>query len=162
MWRSWEPAAEHPAAEIDGAVSEAFSTFKVDRLYCDPGYQSGLDDLIDKWAGLWGPKRVVLWRSAALQRKWATACVNYVAAVAQREVVHDGDSFFAAHIRNARRRYVNLLDDKQQRLFVLGLERVDSVDRIDGARAAALSWEARGDAVAAGALQKRERRTAFL
>ena len=59
----------------------------------------------------------------------------------------------ARHIGNACRRLTNLRDGEGERLYVICKERPDSPHKIDGAMAADLSWEARTDAIAAGASQ---------
>jgi hypothetical protein len=46
-------------------------------------------------------------------------------------------------------------------MWLIAKDRPDSPRKIDLAMAGCLSWEARGDAVAAGALRKRSRTVSF-
>jgi hypothetical protein len=65
-------------------------------------------------------------------------------------VSHDGIRDLARHIGNARRSDLPQLDEQGKKLWLIQKERPDSPQKIDGAVAAVLSWEARTDAVAAG------------
>ncbi|HET6498190.1 MAG TPA: terminase, partial [Coriobacteriia bacterium] len=56
---------------------------------------------------------------------------------------------------NAVRRVLTLRDDKGEKLWTIYKERPDSPMKIDAAMAGALSWEARRDAIAAGATGSR-------
>jgi hypothetical protein len=49
---------------------------------------------------------------------------------------------------------VNVYDDKHRQMHTLDKDRPDSPRKMDGAWPAVLSWEARGDAIAAGAKPK--------
>ena len=57
------------------------------------------------------------------------------------------------HIANAHRRPLAQRDEAGVPLYILQKARPDSPHRINGAVAAVLSWQARTDAVSAGALQ---------
>jgi hypothetical protein len=86
----------------------------------------------------------------------AYALKAYVSAMRTGELSHDGDPRFAEHIRNARRKDAPLARDEEGRpLWTIRKEAPDSPLKIDAAMAGCLSWEARGDAIAAGATQKR-------
>ena len=77
-------------------------------------------------------------------------------------VSHNGDELLAAHIGNARRRRVNVYDDDLRPMHVISKEKPGSKLKIDGAMAACLSWEARGDAIASGALKGGGRPSVFV
>lgn len=138
---------EHPAEEIDGAVAEAFERFSVWRLYCDPQW---IDNLLESWQGRWGAKRVLPWYTNR-PRQTAWAVRSYTDAVAGGDLSHSGDELFARHLKNARRQRLNVYDDQHRQMHSLSKDRSDSPRKIDGAMAGVLSWEARGDAIAAAA-----------
>jgi hypothetical protein len=66
-------------------------------------------------------------------------------------VSHGGDEKFTKQVKNAVRWPVNVYDDDHRQLHVVGKDRPKSKDKIDAAAAGVLSWEARGDAIAADA-----------
>jgi hypothetical protein len=81
------------------------------------------------------------------------ALVNFNTAIQAGTVCHDGDAHLIRHIGNARREDLPTWRDEQGKaLWLIRKERPDSPHKIDLAMAAVLSWEARSDAVAAGAL----------
>lgn len=144
------PDYEHPMDEVDGALLEAFEQYDVWRVYIDPGTQfANIAPLMEKWQGRWGEKKIVQW---LMNRPRITAQMvrNYVSAVQQGDLTHDGNETMGRHIANARRRSVNARDEDGRLMFVMQKEMPNSTLKIDGAAAGALSWEARGDAIAAG------------
>lgn len=164
---AWEEPAdaeewyEHPFGEVDGAMSEAMGRFKVWRAYVAPG----LDYLIDPWAGRWGEKRVLLWKSNQ-PRQAAYALRNFREAMVSDAgdpdqvpprppraalLSHEGDEVLGRHIANAKRVAVTVKDEKGKPMWVIGKDKPDSRLFNNGAWAACLSWEARGDAIATGA-----------
>ena len=142
---------EHPVGEVDGVMAEAFERWNVWRVYVDP---QRIENLLDRWQGRWGEKRVMPWTTNR-PRQMAHAVRRHVTAVAAGDLSHCGDSVFARHIGNAMRQAVNVKDDDDRRMFVLSKDRPYSPLKMDGAVAAVLSFEAAGDAVAAGALRRR-------
>lgn len=151
---------EHPMHEVEGAIQEAFERYAVWRVYVDPGSQTGnITPLFERWQGKYGDKVVLPW----LMTRWrATAYMirNYASAIASGDLSHDGDERMAAHIDNARRRPVNVYDEDRRQMWVISKDAPNSPMKIDAAAAGALSWEARGDAIAAGA-EKPKPRTAW-
>lgn len=142
---------EVPADEVDAAVHDAFTRYRVLRMYGDPAPAMGWDLKLAEWAGRYGPKRVVLFHTDARElRKTARAVMSYAAAIRQGDVTHTGDEQLSQHIGNARKRLLRMLDENGQPLWVLEKERHDSPFKIDGAMAAVLSWRARLDVIAAG------------
>lgn len=137
---------EVPVEDVDACVTDAFERYNVVRMYCDP---PKWESWIAKWAGQFGDERVVEWWTNR-RRQMAYALRAYVAAIAGGELSHDGDAQLEAHVANARRMNTGLVDEQQQPLWILRKERPDSPDKIDGAMAAVLSWEAHNDALAAG------------
>lgn len=145
-------------AEVTEAVDAAFDRFDVWRLYADPPYWS---DTVNGWAGTHGEKRVVRWwtnRSKAMC--WAVR--RYVEAQSNGALTHNGDGDLARHIAHARRRpHPQIRDDKGHQMWDMAKDRPGSPDKIDAAMAGCLSWEARGDAVAAGATQRKKTYAAY-
>jgi len=140
-----------PRAEVDMAVDDAFSRFEVLRLYADP---PGWDPEIALWVGRYGKERVFEWFTWR-ERAMGFACSNYAQAIALGLVTNDGHAEFTAHIGHAHQRLVNIRDDDGRRVWVIQKEREGSPLKIDLASAGVLSWEARTDAIAAGALEER-------
>lgn len=151
----WDPADYPdrmiPRAEVDAAVDDAFRRWKVWRLYADP---PDWDPEIAAWRGRYGAEKVVEWFTWR-ERPMSFAVANYTQAIALGLVANDGHPELVAHIGHAHKRPVNARDDKGNRLFVISKEREGSQLKIDLASAATLSWEARTDAIAAGALEVR-------
>lgn len=137
---------EHDLNAVDGAVKEIFDTYDVWRAYCDPHW---IDGLITGWRNLYGEKRVIEWLTNR-PRPIAWAIRNYQQAITAGDFTHDGSDVFDRHISNARRRKLTVLDDKERAMHTLSKDSVNSPRKIDCAMAALLSWEARGDAIAAG------------
>lgn len=141
---------EHDIARADGAVTEAFERFSVWRCYVDP---QRIEDLLDRWQGRYGEKKVVAWYTNR-PKQTAHAVRRHVSAVNAGDLKHDGDSVLTRHVGNAVRRRVNVRDEDQRQMYVISKDRPMSLRKMDGAMAGVLSWEARGDAIAAGALEE--------
>jgi hypothetical protein len=138
---------EVPDDEVEEAVAGAFARWEVWRMYCDPPYW---ETYVARWAGQYGEKRVLDWWTNRL-KPMAYAIKGFVNAIQAGELQHDGSQALTRHVGNAVRRMLNLRDDQGQPLWVIYKERPDSPHKIDAAMAAILSWEARNDALAAGA-----------
>jgi len=148
----WDPAEYDdrmvPRHLVDIAVDDAFTEYDVVRFYADP---PDWDPEIAQWRARYGQERVIEWFTWR-ERPMAFAIANYAQAIAMGLVSNDGDAAFTAHIGQAHKRPVNVRDEKGQRLWVIQKERDGSQLKIDLGMAGALSWEARSDAIAAGAL----------
>lgn len=140
------PQWEVNVTEVDETVAEAFEKWHVTRMYCDP---PKWETWVSKWAGLYGDKRVVEWWTNR-RKPMAYAVRSYTTAMAGRELSHGGDPDLTRHVANACKLATNLVDDKEERLWILRKERPDSPHKIDLAMAGILSWEARQDSIAAG------------
>lgn len=146
-----------PEDEVDEALDEAMDRYEVWRVYADPPYWM---DTVRAWRGRYGEKVVIEWWTNR-RRPMAFAVRNYAQAIKGREsqLSHDGDDDFARHIASAYRRPTLIRDDDTgQRLYLIGKERPDSDRKMDAAMAGCLSWEARGDAIAAGVTRRRRGR----
>lgn len=160
IWERPEDAAhdyEHPVAEIDGAMVEAFARWNVWRAYVDPQY---IEHLLEKWQGRWGADRVLPWHTNR-PRQMAWAVREWEQALAAGDLTHDADEVFARHVENAHKQPVNVKDDEGVAMHVLGKDRRGSPHKMDAAVASVLSWQAKGNAVAAGALSSRSRKPVF-
>ena len=141
------PDYEHDFEAADAAVQVAFERWNVALLYADP---QKIEHLTDRWQGRWGKDRVADFVTNLRSRKLGDAVAYHVAAVAAGDLTHDGDSVFARHIANARRKLLPVLDDDGRNLFTLTKDRPHSPNKIDGSMAAVISAEARRDAIAKG------------
>jgi phage terminase large subunit-like protein len=145
----WQVQWQVPAEQVNAAVAGMFQRYRVWRMYADPYYW---DSWIAKWVADYGKEHVVEWRTNQRQRMTG-ALVNFNTAIQAGTVCHDGDAHLIRHIGNARREDLPTWRDEQGKaLWLIRKERPDSPHKIDLAMAAVLSWEARSDAVAAGAL----------
>lgn len=154
LYAGWESdgsdAWEVPEDEVHEAMAEVFGRWQVWRLYADPPYW---ESEVNQWSGTYGEKRVASWWTNRL-KPTAFMMRSYRTAMVTGAVTHDGGRPLRDHIGNARRRELKMLDDEARPLWVIRKERPDSPFKIDYAMAGALSWEARGDAIAAGARQR--------
>jgi phage terminase large subunit-like protein len=140
---------EVPTDEVSETVEDLFQQYEVWRMYADPPYW---DTVIAEWAGQFGEKRVVEWWTNR-QKPMAYAIRAFRTAISSGELTHDGSRHLTRHIGNAVRKYLNMRDEEGKRLWTIYKERGDSPHKIDAAMAAVLSWEARCDALTAGAGQ---------
>lgn len=138
---------EHDLEAIDGALVEAFATWSVWRAYIDP---QKIGHLVDRWQGRWTNKVIVEWYTNR-PKQIGYAVRSWVTAITAGDLSHDPDETFARHVANARRQPLNVRDDEGRPLWTMRKERPGSPNKIDASMAAVLAWEARGDAIAAGA-----------
>jgi phage terminase large subunit-like protein len=137
---------EVPAGEVNDAVELAFATWDVWRMYCDPPYW---ETVVAEWAGKYGDKKVLEWWTNR-QKAMAYAIKAFETAVTAGDLSHDGSAGYARHVGNAVKKTLTLRDEEGKPLYTIYKERPDSPHKIDAAMAGILSWEARGDALAAG------------
>jgi len=144
------PDYEHDMSRIDGAVTELIEGDKlvVWRAYCDDQH---IRHLVDSWQNRFGEKRFVTWHTNR-DKPMAWATRRYEEAISAGDVTFDGNPTFMTHLRHARKRMVTTLDDKERQMHVLSKSSSRSPMKIDAAAAAVLSWEARSDALASGAV----------
>jgi phage terminase large subunit-like protein len=134
---------EVPRADVLAAVREAFSRYKVTRLYADPHeWRTDIDDLAKDL----GESRVIAWETrrdvqmaAALDRLRTDLVVG--------EVWHSGDGTFMEHFGNA---YVRNKGGHR----LVRKEHDKSPRKIDSVVGAALAYEARADVIEAGLNRK--------
>lgn len=135
---------EVPRSDVLAAIREAFARYEVSRCYADPHeWRSDIDQLADEL----GEERVIPWETrrdvqmaAALDRLY----VDLMSGGSDGGVLfHSGDPVFMEHFGNAyvRRKGGHRLVRK---------EYDGSPRKIDSVVGAALAYEARADAIAAG------------
>jgi hypothetical protein len=139
-----------PCEEVDALVRWLFTEYTVWRLYADPPYWQSW---IAAWAGdpKLGPTKVIEWWTNR-RRQMTAALENFTTDLTSGTLAHDGDPRLARHLGNSRRHDLPGPPDEQgKHLWLIQKDRPDSPHKIDLAMAAVLSWEARTDAIAAGA-----------
>jgi hypothetical protein len=139
-----------PQKEVDEAVAYAFGHWNIWRLYADPYYW---DTHVADWVAKYrkrGEPRVFEWATNT-HKKMALSLKAYIAAMNEGTWSYDGNETFRAHLANARKHAIPILDEDGVNLFTIRKERPDSPLKIDAAMAGCLSWEAYRDAIAAGA-----------
>lgn len=140
---------EVPVHEVDVALDDLFRDHDVWRFYGDP---AKWESQLAAWAGRYGDKTVLHW-DMSRRRLTAQSYRAYATAITEGGVSHSGDKAFAAHIGNAHKRFITERDDDGAPMWVAQKERPDSEHKIDAAAAGMLSWRARLEAIAAGALE---------
>lgn len=144
-----------PVAEVDETVAEIFDRWNVWRMYCDPPYWQ---ESVDRWMGQYGDEKVIAWWTN-VRKKMAFALREFKTDMRPDVMSHDGHEALVRHMGNAVRRTSNMRDEDGKFLWLISKDGPKSVNKIDLAMCAVLSWKARGDAIAAGALkQKRKAR----
>lgn len=139
-----------PTDDVDGTVRRAFQDYRVFRMYADPPYW---DSWISLWVGLFGKERVHEWWTNR-RRPMTAALEAFDTAMREGRISHDGNADLTRHLGNARRHDLPQRDETGHPMWLIQKERSDSPHKIDLAMAAVLSWEARSDAIAAGALSE--------
>ena len=130
---------EVPRSDVLAAVREAFSRYRLSRLYADPHeWRSDIDQLAEDL----GQKRVLPWETRR-DVQMAAALDRLRTDLMTGEVWHSGDPVLVEHFGNAyvRRKGGHRLVRK---------EHDQSNRKIDSVVGAALAYEARADAIAAG------------
>lgn len=151
----WEP----PVAEVVATVAKAFKTYKVAGFYGDP---SKWESYFAKWEARYGTGDQIKakasaahpftwWMAGQRSSRSIAAFKTFKDAVLGKALTFDGSIAIRRHLLNARMvvRAGGIWIEKKH---------PDSEDKIDVAIAAVLAYQARLDAIAAGAL-KPPRRT---
>lgn len=153
--QTWSP----PVAVIESAVEQAFKTWKVVGFYADPAMW---ESYIAKWEARWGKSLLVKssaahpiewWMTGQRSGKTVQALKSFKDAVLNQELTYDGALYLTSHLLNAR------MVPKGNGIQI-EKKHPDSADKIDAAIAAVLAYNARLDAIAAGALRKPRKRAA--
>ncbi len=141
-----------PEQDVNDCIEAMFQRYEVLRLYADPPYWQSW---IAQWIGKYGKEIVVEWYTNR-RRPMTHALENYDTAMKQKALSHAGDETLTRHIANCYRHDLPQRDEEGKPQWLIRKERSDSPHKIDAAMAAVLSWEARTDAIAAGALEIEE------
>ncbi len=136
-----------PVEEVNDVVAAAFEEFNVWRMYADPPYWQSW---IAMWASEYGDDKVIEWWTNR-RKQMSYALENFDTAIKAKTITHDGNEVLARHMANSSRHDLPQRDEEGKALWLIRKERHDSPSKIDLAMAAVLSWEARTDAIAAGA-----------
>lgn len=142
---SWEV----PDDDVEAAIDALFATWTVFALYVHP---DRWETNAARWAADYGAEIVKQWRTNAWT-DMTRACRAYEAAIAAGEIRHSGQPELVAQLGAATRRYLSTKDDDGKPTWVITKERQDSPHPVNVAQAAIVSWQARTDALKAGALQ---------
>ena len=136
-----------PVNEVDEVVRAAFKDYNVWRMYADPPYWQSWTA---KWAGEHGTDKVIEWWTNR-RKQMSYALEGYNTAITSGDISHNGDNVLTRHIGNAYKHDLPMKDEKGKALWLIQKERPESPFKIDLAMASVLSWEARTDAITAGA-----------
>lgn len=156
IFRPEEHGGRIPLDVVTAVVRQAFGDFDVWRLYGDPPY---IQELLDAWAGEFGRDRIIEWPTnrprimALATRSWDEAIAG--GSMSHCPASHPLCETFSWHVANAARHETGYRDDGGV-LWYAEKGEPNSPDKIDSVPAAILSWEARNDAIAAGALNVSE------
>lgn len=155
----WKPEQDDEANwhidtnAVNAAVEDAFERYRVWRLNADPYFWT---EQLANWAGKFdepGERHVISWPTTNL-KKTAFALLAYRNAIQAGDVKHGDVPDFNAGIENAYKKEQSFVDDKGDFMWTIRKERALSPLKIDPAMGAALSWEAREAAIAAGVLNE--------
>lgn len=150
--RIWErpPHADRewrvPSAEVDQVVGAVFEAYRVGYMYCDPWRWQ---DYLDRWAARW-PKRIVEF-ATNIEQRMDRAIERFFTASTSGAILHDASDDLTAHMKGAvlvkgsRKKPRPGSEDLSSHYMKLA-KRTDK-SLIDGAVAAVLAYEARGQAV---------------
>lgn len=138
-----------PVAEVEAAVRSAFEIYNVVGFYADP---AKWESQVAGWEARYGSKLKVKatrdhpvewWMTGGRAGYIVRATEQFHSAVLDKELTHDGSFKLTRHILNARRRI-------GRSGIQIAKPHPDSAQKIDGAIAAILAWQARLDALAKG------------
>jgi hypothetical protein len=131
-----------PRLEVHDRVAEAFSTYDVARMLCDPPKWW---TEIETWCDTYNPARVedaiVLSLDTNQASRFAPACGRFDTAIAEGSLSHDGKPGLRAHLAACARKKVRLMDDDDDGRTRFVIVKADT-RKIDRAVAAVLAHEA--------------------
>lgn len=156
--RIWERPADAkqdwrvPSVEVDQVLRDTFGAYKVAYLFADP-YR--WQDYLDAWSASF-PDKVVEFPTN-IEQRMDKAIERFTTAFTDREITHDGNDTLSRHAKNAvivkgARKKPRPGEDETIATHYLKLAKRGDGLWIDGAVAAVLAYEARGQAVEDGAL----------
>lgn len=149
-WGKWQP----PIDQIEAAIDAAFGKYRIAGFYCDPARD--WRSYVNKWENTYASRLTLptkvqhpfeFWMTGGRSVLVERAIELLYSAIALGEMSHDGSSDLTRHMLNARR-------GEAHGKLTLRKESSYSQKKIDAAVAAVLAFQARFDAIAAGALKK--------
>lgn len=138
IWVPAEWGGEYQRSEVQAAVDEVFTRYKVRRMYCDPFWWN---TEIDAWADEYGDETVMEWRTNR-NRIMFEAIARFETDLTQGRVTHDGCPITATHMANAVK--------KNRPGQIYTLDKPEEHQKIDAAMTSILAHEAWADEKAAG------------
>jgi hypothetical protein len=151
----WEQPADRPDGwevpedEVEAAAAAIMGGLNVWGLYVNP---AGWESVAARWAATYGDEVVKAWWT----NRWtevSRATRAYQAAIASSGLTHSGAPELVRAIGAAHRFYLTTRDEDGKPIWVIRKERADSPHPVNLAHAALMSWQARLDALKAGAAQ---------
>jgi hypothetical protein len=139
IWDPGQHGGYTPRGEVNAAVAELFTRYRVVRLYADPPYWQSE---IDEWASQFGDKIVIRWATYR-PRPMAEALERFRTDVLAARMTHDGCPITSKHVENAHA-------DRRPQGVLIRKDRAISRNKIDAAMSSALAHEAALDATADG------------
>lgn len=146
MQQAWSP----PIPEIEAAVREAFTKYKVVAAYMDPA--KDWRSYVNGWEARFGRKLKVKVKTDHPMEWWMTggrshmnqrAIESFIGAVQNGDLSHDGSYDLTRHVLQARRRIM-------RNKLTVAKEHDYSDKKVDACVAAILAYQARLDATAKG------------
>lgn len=103
----WNPAdwgGRIPRGEVRAAWAEITERYKVNRVYCDPGFhdESSWESEIEAWASAYGEEMFVQWPTNKLERMYP-AIRRFESDLVEKKITHDGCLITTSHVRNVRK-----------------------------------------------------------
>jgi phage terminase large subunit-like protein len=140
LWNPAEWGGKIPRAEVNAAVSELFTRYRVSRMYCDPPWWQSE---VEAWALEHGEKVVVEWATYRASQMHA-ALQRFVTDLTTGALTHDDCPTSTLHIANARKAA------RPGDRYILTKPAGAYHQKIDAAVTSVLAHEAAADARAAG------------
>jgi phage terminase large subunit-like protein len=141
IWEAPSPELEWevPEGEVDATLARALEEFQVVRGYFDPPLWQ---TQIDQWAREYGDPAVM--RFSTARSRMMSATERFRTDLISGQLKHVGDPTLTRHVLNAQMREV-------RGGYWLAKQKPSSAEKIDAAVASTLAYEARADALSAGA-----------
>ena len=146
IWNPAEWGGQIPRPEINQAWEELAERFRLERVYCDPGFrdESSWESEIDTWAATYGEKVFAPWVMAGSRRVPAVyaALRRFESDLKHGLISHDGCPITTTHMGNARKLA------RSGDMYILG--KASQGQKIDAGVTSVLAHEAACDARATG------------
>jgi hypothetical protein len=143
IWNPEKWGGKIPRDQVDVAWAELAKTYRLLRVYCDPGFHDETDwsTEIETWDDEHGPDVFVPWPTNQLNRMYP-AVRRFEADLENRLITHDGCPITTTHLGNTRK--IPVRGDK----YILG--KPTQTQKIDAGVTSVLAHEAAADMRAAG------------